>query len=51
MAEAGDQVTEDNVSLMISEADLEKRAAIYAVNQQPVRADGGGGAPNLTDEY
>ncbi|MCB0803097.1 MAG: c-type cytochrome [Flavobacteriales bacterium] len=53
MAEAGDQVTEDNVSLMISEADLEKGAAIYAGNCATChRADGGGGAgPNLTDEY
>ena len=53
MANAGDQVTEDNISLLISEADLTKGAAIFAGNCATCHmADGGGGAgPNLTDEY
>lgn len=53
MAEAGDQVTEDNVELLISEADIAKGAAIFAGNCATCHmADGGGGAgPNLTDEF
>lgn len=53
MAEAGDQVNEDNVELLISEADITKGAAIFAGNCATCHmADGGGGAgPNLTDEY
>jgi cytochrome c oxidase cbb3-type subunit 3 len=53
MAEAGDQVTEDNVELLISETDITTGAAIFAGNCATCHmADGGGGAgPNLTDEF
>lgn len=53
MAEAGEQITEDNVELLISESDIAKGAAIFSGNCATCHmADGGGGAgPNLTDEY
>lgn len=53
LAEAGEQVTEENVTLLISEADITAGAAIFKGNCATCHnASGGGGAgPNLTDEY
>lgn len=53
LANAGEQLTEENVTLLISEADITAGAAIYKGNCATCHnASGGGGAgPNLTDEY
>lgn len=53
LADAGDQVNEDNVSLLIDEASLAKGAAIFKGNCATchMESGAGGAGPNLTDEY
>ncbi len=53
LADAGEQLTEENVTLLIDEADLAKGAAIFKGNCATChnQSGGGGAGPNLTDEY